>query len=56
MVNVFRDARQAGQRPSATGPAHCAQIRCSQLMEPLPLACAPALAVCKALAASFPLD
>src|SRR5215472_4963785 len=31
-----RASRQVGQRPSATGPAHWAQIRCSQLIRLLP--------------------
>ena len=52
-----REARHAGQRPSTTGPAHCAQIRCSQLIgTPSGWPASWQLPRCKALSASFPLD
>ena len=50
-----RVARQAGQRPSLTGPPHRAQARCSQLMGVLPAGRSVHLERYRALLAGFPL-
>src|SRR5215472_12344017 len=47
-------ARHTGHRASATGPAHWAQIRCSQLMKPLQGRCCPPTSTMLDVPAQFP--